>query len=76
MLKKESQCLDSDNQHRADDYTNAPRYSDDRIIIVARVALGKSNVLYRTTEYLTEAPIGYDSVSDLYLFGSPNRQAD
>ncbi|KAG8915088.1 hypothetical protein FRC00_008078 [Tulasnella sp. 408] len=47
---------------KADDYTNAPRYSDDRIIIVARVALGKSSVLYRTTEYITEAPIGYDSV--------------
>ncbi|KIO27723.1 hypothetical protein M407DRAFT_72785 [Tulasnella calospora MUT 4182] len=47
---------------KADDYTQAPWFSDDRIIIVARVALGKSSIHYRTTEYLTEPPIGYDSI--------------
>ncbi|KAG9044297.1 hypothetical protein FS837_008389 [Tulasnella sp. UAMH 9824] len=47
---------------KADDYTKSPWFSDDRVIIVARVALGKSSIQYQTTQHLTEPPIGYDSV--------------
>ncbi|KAG8914618.1 hypothetical protein FRC00_012014 [Tulasnella sp. 408] len=47
---------------KADDYTKSPWLSDDRVIVVARVALGKTSILYQTTQHLTEPPIGYDSV--------------
>ncbi|KAG8988697.1 hypothetical protein FRB90_002601, partial [Tulasnella sp. 427] len=47
---------------RADDYTNNHVYWDSKVVIVARVALGKGSVHYRDTVHLTEPPYGYDSV--------------
>ncbi|KAG8997537.1 hypothetical protein FRB90_012490, partial [Tulasnella sp. 427] len=48
--------------NRADDYSNTPIFWENKVVIVARVALGKSSVLYRDTVHLTEPPSGYDSV--------------
>ncbi|KAG8972337.1 hypothetical protein FRB90_010261, partial [Tulasnella sp. 427] len=46
----------------ADDYSNEHVYRETKAVIVARVALGKSSVLYRDMVHLTAAPYGYDSV--------------
>ncbi|KIO27721.1 hypothetical protein M407DRAFT_23035 [Tulasnella calospora MUT 4182] len=46
----------------ADHYAIAPWLSDDKAIIVAKVALGKSSIHYRASENLTAPPWGYDSV--------------
>ncbi|KIO27727.1 hypothetical protein M407DRAFT_37603, partial [Tulasnella calospora MUT 4182] len=47
---------------KADDYANKPSYSENKVVLVAKVALGKEGVLYQTTQDLTGPPYGYDSV--------------
>ncbi|KAG8915089.1 hypothetical protein FRC00_008079 [Tulasnella sp. 408] len=47
---------------KADDYTNAQWYSENKVIIVAKAALGKSRIYHETTTQLTASPWGYDSV--------------
>ncbi|KAG8940328.1 hypothetical protein FRC04_005426 [Tulasnella sp. 424] len=48
--------------YKADDYTNDLSNSSNRVVVVARVVLGKSKVLRRNTESLRSPPSGYDSV--------------
>lgn len=47
---------------KADDYTNDLSNSPNRIVLVARAALGKGKVFRRNTESLRGPPSGYDSV--------------
>ncbi|KAG8915090.1 hypothetical protein FRC00_008080 [Tulasnella sp. 408] len=53
---------ESYEEYKADDYAIAPWLSDVKAIIVAKAALGKSSIHYRTSEYLVGPPRGYDSV--------------
>ncbi|KAG8914619.1 hypothetical protein FRC00_012015 [Tulasnella sp. 408] len=53
---------ESYEEYKADDYAIAPWVSDVKAIIVAKVALGKSSIHHRTSEYLVGPPWGYDSV--------------
>ncbi|KIO27726.1 hypothetical protein M407DRAFT_39829, partial [Tulasnella calospora MUT 4182] len=47
---------------KADDYTNDLDDSPNKVVIVAKVALGKASIYYRTTASLTRPPSGYNSV--------------
>ncbi|KIO27719.1 hypothetical protein M407DRAFT_23033 [Tulasnella calospora MUT 4182] len=47
---------------KAHDYANSQGYSNNKAIIVAKVALGKSKVYTKTTKYLMVPPRGYDSI--------------
>lgn len=49
--------------HRADDYNGDPSSSDLKAMLVAKVALGKSAIRYRTDQGMTAPPFGYHSVS-------------
>lgn len=60
---EEDQLADEELVNRADDYTNKLFLSDNKVVIVAKVALGKGSVQYCNSQYLTEPPDGYDSVS-------------
>ncbi|KIO27722.1 hypothetical protein M407DRAFT_72766, partial [Tulasnella calospora MUT 4182] len=48
---------------KADDYANAQWYSGNKVMIVAKAALGKGSNHYTTSLHLTAPPLGYDSVS-------------
>lgn len=60
--------------NRADDYTNKLFLSDNKVVVVAKVALGKGSVQYCNSQYLTEPPDGYDSVSCPFSFHSSSFQ--
>ncbi|KIO27724.1 hypothetical protein M407DRAFT_72799, partial [Tulasnella calospora MUT 4182] len=47
---------------KADDYTNKLSHSTNKVLIVAKVALGKGSIFHRTTTSLRSAPEGYNSV--------------
>ncbi|KAG8914617.1 hypothetical protein FRC00_012013 [Tulasnella sp. 408] len=47
---------------KADDYANKSRYYENKAVIVAKVALGRESICYKTTQELTGPPYGYDSV--------------
>ncbi|KIO27725.1 hypothetical protein M407DRAFT_7152 [Tulasnella calospora MUT 4182] len=49
-------------QLRADDYAIIPSFAENKIVLVAKVALGKESIHYQTTQELTGPPYGYDSV--------------
>lgn len=47
---------------KADDYTNDLPYFSNRVLVVAKVLLGRASVLHRTTQTLLGPPAGFDSV--------------
>ncbi|KAG8954509.1 hypothetical protein FRC04_011837 [Tulasnella sp. 424] len=55
--------------YKADDYTNDLSNSPNRVVLVAKAALGKGKVLRRNTESLRSPPSGYDSVLGEVGFG-------
>lgn len=61
--------------NRADDYTNELSFSNNRVVIVAKAALGKGSVQYCNSHYLTEPPDGCDSVSCSFSFNSSSSQS-
>ncbi|KIO25032.1 hypothetical protein M407DRAFT_211142 [Tulasnella calospora MUT 4182] len=54
---------------KADDYTDDHSNSQNRVLLVARAALGKGKVLRRNTENLRSPPSGYASVLGEVGFG-------
>ncbi|KAG9044296.1 hypothetical protein FS837_008388 [Tulasnella sp. UAMH 9824] len=47
---------------KADDYASKSTYYENKAVLVAKVALGRESIYYKTTQDLTGPPYGYDSV--------------
>ncbi|KIO15639.1 hypothetical protein M407DRAFT_86911, partial [Tulasnella calospora MUT 4182] len=47
---------------KADDYTNDLPHSSNRVLVVAKVLLGRASVLHRNAKTLLDPPAGFDSV--------------
>ncbi|KIO25036.1 hypothetical protein M407DRAFT_76192, partial [Tulasnella calospora MUT 4182] len=52
---------------KADDYTNDLPHSSNRVLVVAKVLLGRASVLHRNAKTLLVPPAGFDSVRGVVL---------